>query len=209
MITGLRGTINSFGASRVFFEVSGVEYEVFVPLNVFEALQVVETGSELFFHIHHHYLQEEERLYGFLERNQRDFFAAIQAIKGIGSSLSLSLLSHLSGEALLALCEKKDITTLCRIPKVGKTTAETLIFEINRKIDKWRKLLDTAAPSRDGEPPVLPVIEMVTQGLLQLGYRDAQIRTVLESVRKELQQSGESESSLTFSDWMNFALRNI
>ena len=205
MISGFRGKINRYDASRLYLEVSGVEYEIIVPLNVFDKLQRLGEGGEVFVYIYHQFLQDEQRLYGFLDKNQRDLFSAIQNIKGLGSALSLSILSHLSASQLLILCEKKDIAALCRIPRVGKNTAETLVFEINRKMDRWKKLV--SASEREMEETAFDSDEeLVTQALLQLGYRDAQIRGVLEKLKKE---SPADEMKMTISDKIHRCLQMI
>jgi len=183
MISGLRGNINRFGVSRIYIEASGVEYEVNVPLNVYEKLQHAGENNQIFLFIYHQFLQDEQRLYGFLEKNQRDFFSAIQNVKGLGSGLSLSILSHLSASQLLSLCEKKDIASLCKIPRVGKNTAETLVFEINRKIDRWKKIIAESDVSE--KEPSDSDEEIIMQALAQLGYRDAQIRSVMDKLKKE------------------------
>jgi Holliday junction DNA helicase RuvA len=204
MISGLRGKVNSFGASRVYIESSGVEYEVYVPLNVFEALQA-ESG-ELFLHIYHHFYQEGQRLFGFLDPHQREFFVAIQAIKGMGTSLALSILSHLSGEELLAVCERKEMEGLTRIPRIGKSTAETIVFEVNRKREKWKRLL--AAPSAPVEK-LDGVLDMVYQGLQQLGYKETQIRDVIERIMREAAGEGRNALDIGFPEWINTALRML
>ncbi len=176
MISGIRGKIARFGASSVHLDTGGVEYEVHVPLNVFEKLQ---TGKEKEVHlfVYHHFMQDEQRLFGFQEPGQRTLFAALKTIKGLGTSLALSLLSHLDGVTLLELCINKDIKTLCKIPRVGKSTAETLSFEINRKKDKWEKIIlaeGTKKPAaRDTQE------ELAFQALVQLGYKDKECAEVL------------------------------
>jgi Holliday junction DNA helicase RuvA len=205
MISGLRGNINRFGASRLYLEVSGVEYEVIVPLNVFEKLQLLGTGEEVFIYIHHQFLQDEQRLYGFLEKNQRDLFSAIQNIKGMGSVLSLSILSHLSASQLISLCENKDITALCKIPRVGKSTAETLVFEISRKMDRWKKLL--ASSEKESVDFISDTDdELVMQALVQLGYKDTQIRSTLEKIKKEISAN---DLNLSISDKIHRCLQII
>ncbi len=186
MISGLRGTINRFGASKVYLDTGGVEYEVQIPLNVFSQLQNLVPSDNLFLHIHHQFMQDEQRLYGFLEVRQRNLFSALLTVKGLGSALALSLLSHLDGPALFDICERGDVKALTHIPRVGKSTAETLIFEINRKKESWKKMLfeetpplESSVESASGEE------ELAFQALLQLGYKENQVRSTLQIMRKE------------------------
>lgn len=186
MISGLRGRVHRFGPSRVHLDTGGVVYEVHIPLNVFDVLQGSAGQDEIFLHVHHQFMQDEERLFGFLDPSSRDFFAALITVKGLGSGLALSVLSHLDGLTLLDLCEKNDIPSLTKIPRVGKATAESLAFEINRKKDRFRKLLaDSDRVVSKDEPVGSEELELAYQALLQLGYKENQIRVALEKARLE------------------------
>lgn len=189
MISGLRGRITRFGGSRVYLETGGVEYEIQIPLNVFERLQSFTPDQDIFLHIHHQFLQDDQRLYGFLDVRQRELFRALQGIKGFGSALALSVLSHVDGPSLIAICEKKDTSSLTKIPKVGKSTAETMIFEINRKIDKWKKILSVDQATELPESEEDSELELAFLALVQLGYKENQIRSVLNQIQKSLPDS--------------------
>lgn len=183
MISGIKGTIVRFGASTVHIDTGGVIYEVHIPLNVFDELQKIGPG-EAFLHIHHHYMQDEQRLYGFSDPGQRELFIAVKSIKGLGTALALSVLSHLDGHALLSLCERKDIKTLCKIPRVGKATAETMVFEINRRRDRWAKIVADSYPKAPQTTTATPQEDLAFQALLQLGYKEKEIYIALDELRK-------------------------
>jgi len=185
MISGLHGTIARFGPSRIYINTGGVEYEVHLPLNVFESLQKRSKDDAVSLYTYHQFQETEQRLFGFLDIAQRDFFVALIDVKGIGTGLALSILSHLKGSDLLALCERNDIVTLCKIPRIGKSTAETLVFEVNRRKDKWKHLLSTTAPMESVSREEDFAIQALTA---QLGYKENQVRAALEKLKKEAAQ---------------------
>lgn len=192
MISGISGTVKKFGPSTVHVDTGGVEYEVHVPLSVFEKLQM-EPEPRIYLHVYHHFYQDGQRLFGFLEAGQRELFSALLTLKGLGSALALSLLSHLDGPSLLQICEVGDVKSLTRIPRVGKSTAETIVFEIGRKKEKWRQLLAVTGtqPARGAESSEEG---LALEALLQLGYKENQARSVLDKVRKEKpEMAGASE----------------
>ena len=198
MISGISGRVRRFGVQRVYIDAGGLEYEVHVTLGVYDTLQRTRPETEVYLYIHHQFSQEEQKLFGFLDPAQREFFQALQNIKGLGTVLTLSLLSHLDGRALLALCDRKDVTGLSRIPRIGKATAERLVFEIGRRRDKFQQLLDSArarAGEDDGHdadpPPPADEEDLAFEALLQLGYKEAQARKVLAKVA----ESGDDLSS--------------
>ncbi|MCB1326635.1 MAG: Holliday junction branch migration protein RuvA [Spirochaetales bacterium] len=184
MIAGLTGTVVGEGPGRIFLNVQSVEYELHVPLNVLAALQSVPTDEPVRLFVHHHFGESEQRLFGFLDPEQREFFVALQRIKGLGTGLALSLLSHLDGARLLEICATGDAAALKRIPRIGKTTAETLIFEINRRREKYEQLLSVKSATKT-TLQLSTQEELAHEALLQLGYREKEALAAIEKVQSQ------------------------
>ncbi len=185
MIAGLEGSVVRFGPSTAYINCSGVVYEVYVPLSVFQVLQGGMRDKPVYLHIYHQFYQDGQRLFGFLEAEQRELFAALQTIKGLGSTLALSILSHMDGRTLLSVCESGDVKALTKIPRVGKSTAETIAFEVGRKKEKWHNLiLSTGGEKAAPVSMASPEEEMAYEALVQLGYKEAQVKTAIEKIKK-------------------------
>lgn len=224
MISGIRGIVSRKAGTRLYIDTGAVEYELIVPLNVLEAVEHrlnQESEAVFLFHVHQQILPEEHRLYGFLDPQQRELFRTIQDIKGFGSSLALSILSHLDTRGLLAICEGGDAKQLTHIPRIGKSTAEALIFEVNRKKKRFLKLLELeegaarAGIASTGElvsEPEDEAFELVRQALMQLGYKDTQIAKViakLELERGRGADSGTGPETEATGEWIRRALQLI
>ncbi|MCR9143144.1 MAG: Holliday junction branch migration protein RuvA [bacterium] len=219
MIAGLRGKIQRFGAARVYLDVQGVEYEVHVPLSVQSVLQMQGIGSETSLRIYHHITDSDQRLFGFQAAAQREFFIALQTVKGLGTGLALSLMSHLEPAQFLDLCVRKDVKALCHIPRVGKATAETLVFEVSRRKDRWAKLLQAGDGSAEsgagrGKGKTALVIadlseqeDLAMQALVQLGYKESEAAGAIEKLRKKGADADEDPSEWNASAWIERALR--
>ena len=210
MIHALTGELAGFGPSQVYLAVGGLEYEIHVPLDVLDFLQKKEKGASLHLYIYHHFRENEQRLFGFLDLAQREFFGALLELRGLGPSLALSLLSHLKGEEFIELCASNDLSTLCRIPRVGKSTAESLVFEVKRQRKKWDKILqkerrEGRAKDKD-EEALLREQEMALQALLQLGYREREAEKALNEIHRQRQKEGKKEV-MGAADWIRSALQ--
>jgi len=194
MIAGIHGKVTRFGASSVFILAGGLEYEVLVPLNVFDFLEKKKPASDATLYVHHHFSQDGQRLYGFAVPEQREVFRALIALQGMGPSLALSVLSHYDGATLLHYCEAGDVAALTQIPRVGEKTARRLMFEITSKKERFRKLLsgDTKVATRESAQ------DLAREALLQLGYREQQIADAFKKL--EPKPTGTS-------DWITGALR--
>ena len=194
MISGIQGTLVRLGASSAFVLAGGLEYEVHVPLSVYDALEKQGSGSDVHLFIHHHFSQEDQKLFGFADASEREVFRELIRLQGMGPALALSVLSHYDGPKLLSSCESGDVQGLTQIPRVGKKTAERLIFEITSRKERFRKLL---AGQRKGPPPETEQ-DLAREALLQLGYREAAIAEAFKKL---------DAKPRTASEWIASSLR--
>ncbi len=208
MISGLRGKIAYLSGGKLRIDTGAAEYEVSVPLNVsYELEKTAAESGTVFLHIHHQFTQDGQKLYGFLESSQRDFFAAMQSVKGVGSSLALSLLSHTEAAVFLDIIEKKDVAALTKIPRIGKTTAETLVFEIGRKIDKWKTIISQSGAKLSPESKGSDANrDGAVEALVQLGYKEA---AALKAVISYCEESGKEIKDCTEADMIRGALKYL
>lgn len=190
MITGLQGKVGGVYASTISLDVSGVFYEINIPLSVFSEI-AIEPGTHLYLDIYHHFSDSGQRLFGFSNKLSREFFIALLSIKGLGPALALSLLSHFTPAKLLNICALEDVKALTRIPRVGKTTAESLVFEINRRQKKWKAMLENdkvLVPNEIlREIQVDPQFDLAAQALVTLGYKEAEAQNALETLKSQME----------------------
>ena len=69
-----------------------------------------------------------------LSSQERDIFEVLMNVTGIGPKMALSLIGHLAFSELQLAVMRQDLPTLCRVPGVGKKTAERLIVELKDKL---------------------------------------------------------------------------
>ena len=53
------------------------------------------------FYTHHNIREDEQTLYGFITKNERDMFRDLKSVSGIGPKVALAMLSHLSVEHIV------------------------------------------------------------------------------------------------------------
>jgi len=190
MIAGLRGNISHFIAGAVILDTGSVFYEVQIPLTVMEVLSRKKKDEKIELFIYHYFSQNDERLYGFLDPVSRELFREMIALNGVGPVLALSLLSHLSMENFIEIAEGRNAEILEKIPRVGKKTAEVLLFEIKRSKNKFLKIISIAEQKKE-MPVVTSGDDLVIEALLQLGYREASIKKALEQIPTEIDNTAD------------------
>lgn len=132
MIAHLSGTLLSKQATSVIVDVSGVGYEVTIPLSTFYDLE--DLGSTVQLRIYTHVREDALQLYGFKTTRERELFLKIISVSGIGPKLGITLLSGMSADEMIASIRTNNLARLTLIPGVGRKTAERLIVELREKV---------------------------------------------------------------------------
>jgi Holliday junction DNA helicase RuvA len=162
MIAILRGVLIEKQPGRAIVDVSGVGYELSIPISTYTGLP--ETGREVRLRVHTHVREDVLALYGFLSEDEKTLFEKLIAVSGIGPSLAVKVLSGLPAADLIFAIRKGEVERLVRIPGVGKKTAERMVLELRDK-------LPTPAGSEAGPPEAVmgSVEQDVLSALLNLG----------------------------------------
>jgi holliday junction DNA helicase RuvA len=170
MIGSLRGIVLTRRPDNVIIEVNGVGYQVNLPLNVLADLP--EEGREVFLHIYTHVREDALQLFGFTSEDEKKIFMVLLGISGIGPKMALNILSGLSHEEFLNAIDTEDIAMLCRIPGLGKKTAQRLILELREKLPSATGIKDR-------------IFEDTLSALINLGYKRNIAQEFLEKSYKQ------------------------
>jgi len=133
MIGRLTGILIEKQPPRVVIDVHGVGYEIEAPMSTIYELP--ETGQAVTLHIHQGVRDEVPVLYGFLSDSERNRFRSLIRVNGVGPKMALAILSGISADELRRCIEQKDITTLTRLPGIGRKIAERLTLEMQDRLD--------------------------------------------------------------------------
>jgi Holliday junction DNA helicase RuvA len=179
MIGQLTGKILACNPGHVLLDVTGVGYDVHIPLSTFYALSAGE-GSVVSLHVHTHVREDALQLYGFASRDERSVFALLIGISGVGPKMALAILSGIGVEELRESVRHQDRCRLQKIPGVGKKTAERLLLELRDKLGAESGGAEYDRPTggdADREPAGLRTDAI--SALVNLGYsRDVASRAV-------------------------------
>ncbi|MDQ6875945.1 MAG: Holliday junction branch migration protein RuvA [Actinomycetota bacterium] len=106
-------------------------------------------------------------LYGFSSDDERSLFELLQTASGVGPRLAQAVLAVLKPTEVRRAVATEDLTTLTRVPGIGKKGAERLVLELRDRLGSIG-----TSPSRAGGPTVAdqPWREQVRQALVGLGW---------------------------------------
>ncbi|WP_305042572.1 Holliday junction branch migration protein RuvA [Geoalkalibacter sp.] len=178
MIALLTGKLAYKSLDHVIVDVGGVGYRVTVPLSTFYKLP---DEGVVQLRIHTSVKEDAIALYGFLTNAEKEMFALLLGVSGVGPKLAVNILSNIEAADLRAALARADIRRLSAVPGIGKKTAERLSLELKDKVQRLAPLAADAQPPQDAEAHA-DSLDDVLSALVNLGYKDVQARKVLESL---------------------------
>ncbi len=175
MIGLLRGKLVDKRPNQILLDVSGVGYQIQIPLSTFAMLGALHGEATLL--IHTHVREDQLSLYGFLTAREKQCFELLISASGVGPSLALKILSGMGLEDLVPAIRKGDVARLVLIPGVGKKTAERIVVELRDKL----AVVDVREA---GKPAPRSQLESdVASALVNLGYDARSVERAIEKAR--------------------------
>lgn len=177
MIASLRGQVQVVHDQELVLRVGDVGYGVRVTRSLLDGRTRVGQMLELWTHT---YVRENEiALYGFETLEERDLFATLLDIPGIGARTALSILSTFAPDTLRTAIAQGNVEALTRIPGIGRKTAQRLVLDLKDKIGIASEVWPAAA---------LPEMDLdVINALTALGYSVSEAQAALGAVPKEIE----------------------
>jgi len=187
VIGRLRGQILEKQPPLVLIEANGVGYEVQLPMTCFYELP--DLGQEAIVFTHFVVREDAHLLYGFNNKQERALFRELIKVNGVGPKLALAILSGMSAPQFVSAVEREDITTLVKLPGVGKKTAERLVVEMK---DRFKGLNGDLFNSSEIELPAASAAAAseadaeaeAVSALVALGYKPQEASRLVSKVAK-------------------------
>ncbi len=191
MIGRLSGVIADKTPPQVLIDVSGVGYEVDVPMSTFCVLPALGERVTLLTHLV--VREDAQLLYGFLSAPERTAFRELIKVSGVGPRMALAVLSGLSVADLAGAVSRQEGARLQKVPGIGKKTAERLLLELKGKLGE-----ELVSPA--GATVALDAAQAdIVQALIALGYSDKDAALALKKL----------PAGVSVSDGIKLALRAL
>jgi Holliday junction DNA helicase RuvA len=124
----LHGRVAKVEPARVVLEVGGIGFDVTVPLSVSRRAPRAGESATLLTHL---VVREDElRLIGFWDEDERRLFRTLINLTGVGPALALQVLSAVTPRDFALAVERQDATFFKKIKGVGEKTAKRMILEL-------------------------------------------------------------------------------
>lgn len=169
MFEFIKGTIEDIDAGYIVVNVNNIGYKIYVgnpySFNLDEEYKV---------YVYEHIREDENTLFGFKTKEERDFFLKLINVKGLGPKMALPMLASGSLNGIIDAIERENILYLKKFPKIGDKVARQIILDLKGKL-----------VSKNDEVNVID--DELIEALKALGYKTSDINKVIKNIPNDLQ----------------------
>lgn len=159
----VKGTIDYLTPGLVCVDTGNVGINVYISDKTYQAL-LYET-EEIKLYTYTNVKEDEISLFGFLTKEELDFYKLLIGVNSIGPKSGLSILSFYNVSELSHLISNKDAKSISKAPGIGIKSAEKIIIELKDKVLDTNEVEVTASEYDDD------LINDCVDALMSLGFK--------------------------------------
>ena len=165
----IKGKIINQESNYIVLDNNGVGYLVYVS-NPYS----FEVDKEYIVYIYQYVREDENTLYGFKTKEEKDLFLKLIDVKGLGPKMALPILATGSIGGIIDAIERENILYLKKFPKIGDKVARQMVLDLKGKLGVTSVSTSTAD------------FEELIEVLKGLGYKQSDISKVLPQIKTDL-----------------------
>lgn len=177
MFEYINGKVTIIESGYIVIDNNGIGYKIFVgspySFNIDEEYKV---------YLYQNIREDENTLFGFKTKEERDMFLKLINVKGLGPKMALPMLAAGKVEGIVDAIERENILYLKKFPKIGDKVARQIILDLKGK------LVNKEESSKVNEELVL--------ALNALGYKNSDINKVVKNVQSNLKIEDQIKEAL-------------
>lgn len=133
MIAYIKGKLTVKTPVYIIVESSGIGYQVFISLNTYGQLQ---DKDEALVYTYLHITETSHTLYGFADELEKQVFAHLISVSGVGPATARLALSSMAPAEVQRAIVQGNVVQLQKIKGVGAKSAQRIILELKDKMIK-------------------------------------------------------------------------
>ncbi len=165
----IKGKIVNQESNYIVLDNNGIGYLVYVA-NPYS----FELDKEYIVYTYQYVREDENTLYGFKNKEEKDLFLKLIDVKGLGPKMALPILATGSIAGIIDAIERENILYLKKFPKIGDKVARQIVLDLKGKLGATNTNTSTAD------------YEELIEVLKGLGYKQGDISKVLPQIKTDL-----------------------
>ena len=170
MYNYILGMVTDIEGTYVVVEAGGIGYQVYTP-NPYS----FDLNTTYKVYIYQYIREDENSLYGFKSKEEKEMFLKLISVKGLGPKMALPILATGSISGIMDAIERENILYLKKFPKIGDKVAKQMILDLKGKIS----ISGVEASNSSSYEELIEVLK-------GLGYKEKEIKVVVVKVNQEL-----------------------
>lgn len=186
----IKGTVKEVNPSFLVLDNHQIGYHIYIA-NPFRLAS--ELNKEVTVYVYQSVTQDAIRLYGFINRQEKELFLKLIGVSGIGPKSALSILAAEDHIGLVQAIEQNNVKYLQNFPGVGKKTAAQIVLDLQGKLSDLSPEVMAAFGSENTELfQQNSQIDEAIEALIVLGYSQRAIKKITPKL-EELQDVSTDE----------------
>lgn len=161
------GVIKDIESDYVVLDNNGIGYMIYTS-NPYS----FKIDEEVKIYIYQQIREDENSLYGFKTKEDKQLFLKLINVKGLGCKMAMPMLATGNREDIVSAIEEENVNYLKKFPKIGDKIARQIILDLKGKL--------VASIEKNKI-----VNEELIDALKALGYKPADIKKVVPNVKSE------------------------
>ena len=164
----IKGKVVNQESNYIVLDNNNIGYLIYVP-NPYS----FELNKDYTIYVYQYIREDENTLYGFKTKEEKDMFLRLIDVKGLGCKMALPMLATGSISGIMDAIERENILYLKKFPKIGDKVARQIILDLKGKLN----MKETSTESN---------FEELIEVLKGLGYKQPDIKKVLPSIKSDM-----------------------
>lgn len=164
MYSYIKGIVKEIELNYIVLENNDIGYMIYVS-NPYS----YKIDDSKVIYLYQQIREDENTLYGFKSKEERDLFLKLISVKGLGCKMALPILANDNLNDIYSAIDNGDINYLKKFPKIGDKVARQIILDLKGKLQ-----ITEDVSKKDFTP--------LTETLKSLGYKPVDIKRILPGI---------------------------
>ena len=219
MISWIKGELVSSWQTNnkyyILINCQGLGYEIQTLESVLIDINTNKISEkEIIIWLKHIKKEDSDMLFGFISKDQRDFFNQILKIKGLGSQIGMSLLNKFSLNQIIYAITNNDKKSISSVQGIGLKMTERIILELksklNTKIIENKNLEKSNFPFENNE--LNSILKDIDLTLQSLNYPKKEIKKLFPKLINDIKNKEDSfleKNTISFENLLKEAMNYL
>lgn len=175
----ITGKLEEITPAEAIVEACGVGYKLQISVSTFSVLKN-SGGAAVKIFTHHIVREDDELLFGFATKAEREVFVQLLSVSGIGAGSARMILSSMTADEVKTAILSNDVNKFKAVKGIGLKSAQRVILELKDKIGKGGEEFTFEDRSAGGA-----VREEALSALTLLGFAKPAVEKAVGSLLRE------------------------